>query len=139
MGDGFRIRAKIYPWISVKTVAPLQPKCAFPQTMRSQRNLNDELQYKAKQDLISISKKFSNEILVIWMFLCDKGIAMPQRKFGYFLALTQSVWPFSVLSLALFGFLLKLSSGNLVYHLAVDLVVHHHRTLLCYSSKKLWK
>ena len=91
MGDGFRIRAKIYPWISVKTVAPLQPKCAFPQTMRSQRNLNDELQYKAKQDLISISKKFSNEILVIWMFLCDKGIAMPQRKFGYFLALTQSV------------------------------------------------
>jgi len=59
--------------------------------MRSQRSLNDELQYKAKQDLISISKKISDAVLVIWMFLCDKGIAMPQRKFGYFLALTQSV------------------------------------------------
>jgi len=77
MEDDFRIRAKIYPWISVKTVAPLYPKCAFPQTMRSQRSLNDELQNKAKQDLISISKKISNDILVIWMFLCDKGIAMP--------------------------------------------------------------
>jgi len=100
----------------------------------SKRSLSDELQCKAKQDLISISRKTSNDILVFWMFLRDKGTAMPQRMFGYFLALTQSVWPFSVLSLAIFGFFLKLSSGNLVYHLTFDLVVHHHRTSLCYSS-----
>jgi len=47
------------------------------------------------------------------MFLCDNGMAIPQIKFGFFLAFKQSVWPFSGLFLALFGFLLKFSSGNL--------------------------
>jgi len=42
------------------------------------------------------------------MFLCDKGMALPQIKFVFFLAFRQSVWPF----LALFGFLLKVSSSN---------------------------
>ena len=46
------------------------------------------------------------------MFLCDKGITMPQTKFGLFLVLKYSVWPFSGLWSALFGFLLKFSSGN---------------------------
>jgi len=46
------------------------------------------------------------------MFLCDNGMAIPQIKFGFFLAFKQSVWPFSGLFLALFGFLLKFSSGN---------------------------
>jgi len=32
--------------------------------------------------------------------------------FGFFLAFKQSVWPFSGLFSALYGFLLKLSSGN---------------------------
>jgi len=37
---------------------------------------------------------------------------MPQTKFGLFLVLKYSVWPFSGLWSALFGFLLKFSSGN---------------------------
>jgi len=45
------------------------------------------------------------------MFLCDKGMAIPQIKFGFFLTFKQSVWPFSGLLLALFGFLLNFSSG----------------------------
>jgi len=44
--------------------------------MKSQKYQN-KLQCKAKK-LASILKKLSNEILVISMFLCDKGIAMPQ-------------------------------------------------------------
>jgi len=43
---------------------------------------------------------------------CDKEMAIPQIKFGFFLAFKQSVWPFSGLFSALFGFLLKFSSGN---------------------------
>jgi len=39
-------------------------------------------------------------------------MAIPQIKFGFFLAFKQSVWPFPGLFLALFGFLLKLLSGN---------------------------
>jgi len=46
------------------------------------------------------------------MFFCDKGMAIPQIKFGFFLAFKQSVWPFSGLFLALFGFLSKFSFGN---------------------------
>jgi len=46
------------------------------------------------------------------MFFCDKGIAIPQKRFGFFLAFEQCVWPFFDLFLALFGFLLKFSSGN---------------------------
>jgi len=33
------------------------PKAAISQIMKSQRRISNELQYKAKQDLISISKK----------------------------------------------------------------------------------
>jgi len=43
---------------------------------------------------------------------CFKGIAIPQIKFGFFLAFKQWAWPLSGLFLALFGFLLQLSSGN---------------------------
>jgi len=43
---------------------------------------------------------------------CDKGMAIPQIRFGFFLAFEQYVWPFSDLFLALFGYLLKFSSGN---------------------------
>jgi len=46
------------------------------------------------------------------MFFCDKGIAILRTKFGSFLALKQSVWHFFGLFSALFGFLLKFSSGN---------------------------
>jgi len=59
--------------------------------MKNQRNISNELffrtyqlQYQIKQDLIQISKKICNEILVIKMFLCDKGIAIPQTNFGLF-------------------------------------------------------
>jgi len=45
----------------------------------------NELQHKAKQDLISISKKISKDILVI-EFFCRKVIALPQTKFDFFLA-----------------------------------------------------
>ena len=50
--------------------------------------------------------------LLIHMFVCDKGRAMPQVKFGFFLAFNQFVWLFSGLFLVLFGFLLKFSSGK---------------------------
>jgi len=46
------------------------------------------------------------------MFFGDKGIAIPQLKFGFLLAFKQSIRPFAGLFLALFGFLLKFSSGN---------------------------
>jgi len=39
-------------------------------------------------------------------------MAIPQIKFGFFLAFKQAVYPFSGLFLAFFGFLLKFSSGN---------------------------
>jgi len=65
MGDDFRMGAESYQWISMQTVAPLYPNCAISQTMKSQRSISNELQCKAKQDLISISKKISNDILVI--------------------------------------------------------------------------
>ena len=69
-------------------------------------------QYNAKQDLILILKNISYDVLVIHRFLCDKRMAIPQIKFDFFLAFNPSVWPFSDLFLALFGFLLKFSSGN---------------------------
>jgi len=43
------------------------------------------------------------------MFLCDKGMAIQQINFGFFLAFTQSIWHFSVFFLAFFGFLLNFS------------------------------
>jgi len=69
------------------------------------------LQYNAKQDLILISKKKFWYACNLCVF-CDKGMAIPHIKFGFFLAFKQLVWPFSGLFLALFGFLLKFSSGN---------------------------
>jgi len=42
---------RVQNWISMQTVAPLYPKCAISQTMKSQRGINNEFQYKAKQDL----------------------------------------------------------------------------------------
>jgi len=46
------------------------------------------------------------------MFFCDKGIAIPQVKFGFFSGLQMVGLAFSGLFLALFCFLLKFSSGN---------------------------
>jgi len=80
--------------------------------VKSQRIISNELQYNAKIDLMSKLKKTSYAILVIHMFLCDNGKAIPHIKFGFFLAFNQSVWPFSGFFLALFGFLLKFSSDN---------------------------
>jgi len=56
--------------------------------MKSQRSISSKLQHKVKEGLIRISKKISNDTRVISMFLCDKGIAIPQ-SFGYFLAFKQ--------------------------------------------------
>jgi len=42
--------------------------------------------------LISVSKKISNDIRVIQMFLFDKRIAIPQTKFGFFRTLFSTVW-----------------------------------------------
>ena len=81
------------------------------QTMKSQRSIN-LLKCKTRQDLILISKKFSYDILVIQMFVCDEGIPMPQTKLAFFLSFKPALWPFSGLFAAPFGFLLKLSPGN---------------------------
>jgi len=64
----------------MQTVAPFYPKCAISQTMKSQGR--SVLQYNAKEDLILISKKklFSCNFDVF----CDKGMAIPQIKFGFF-------------------------------------------------------
>jgi len=65
MVDDIRMGAESYRWISMQTVTPLYPKCAVSQTVKSQRSISNELQYNAKQDLISISKKICNDTLVI--------------------------------------------------------------------------
>jgi len=65
MVDHFRMGAESCRWISVQTVAPLHSKCAISQTMKSQRSISNKVQYEAKQDLIWISKKICNDILVI--------------------------------------------------------------------------
>jgi len=53
--------------------------------MKRHRSIRSELQCKAKQDSISISKKLSCDILEIKMFFVRKGIAVPQAKFVFFL------------------------------------------------------
>jgi len=58
-------------------------QCVISLNMKSQRNISNEFQYNPKQDLILISKKTTHDILVILMFLCDKGMAIPQIKFGF--------------------------------------------------------
>jgi len=49
-------------WIRVQTVAPFYPKCAISRTIKIQGR--SVLQYNAKQDLILISKK-KIDILVV--------------------------------------------------------------------------
>jgi len=56
MGDDFHVGAESCRRIGVQIVALFYPKCAFSQTMKSQRS--NELQYNAKQDLIFISDIF---------------------------------------------------------------------------------
>jgi len=87
------------------TVAPFYPKCAISQTMKRQRK--SVLQYMVKQDFILISKKMFFDILNLDIF-CDKGMAIPQIKFGFFLAFKQSVWPVSGLFLAFFWLFIEL-------------------------------
>jgi len=67
MGDDFHMSAESCRWISMQTVAPLYLRYAILQlqTMQSQRSISKELQYKAKLDLIQISKKNFIDILVI--------------------------------------------------------------------------
>ena len=52
-------------WISVQILEPLYPKCAISQTMTSQRNISNDLQYNSRQNSILISKKISDVILVV--------------------------------------------------------------------------
>jgi len=59
MGDDLRMGAKNSSSIIMQTVAPLYLKSAISQTMKSQRNISNELQYNAEQALIFISKKIS--------------------------------------------------------------------------------
>jgi len=49
MGDDFRMGAGRCQWISMQTVTPLYPKCAISQTVKSQRRISNELQYKASK------------------------------------------------------------------------------------------
>jgi len=46
------------------------------------------------------------------MFFVTKEWQYRKQSLSFLLAFKQSVWPFSGLFLALFGFLLKFSSGN---------------------------
>ena len=84
-------RAESCRWIRMQIVSPFYPKCAISQNMKSQGR--SVLQHNAKQDLTLISKKkiFYSYNLDVF---CDKGMAIPQIKFGFFLAFKQSVWPF---------------------------------------------
>jgi len=56
MGDDFRMGPESCRWISMQTMAPLYLTCGTSQTMKSLRSISDELQCKARQNLISISK-----------------------------------------------------------------------------------
>jgi len=49
MGDDFRMGAESCQWISMQIVTPLYPKCAISQTVKSQRSINNELQYKTSK------------------------------------------------------------------------------------------
>jgi len=57
MGDDFRMGAESCRWISVQTVAPCYPKRAISQTIKSQRNISNMLQYNARQDLPQFRRK----------------------------------------------------------------------------------
>ena len=81
--------AERYQWISMQIVAPLYPKCAISQIMKSQKSISNEFQCNAKQNVTLISKK-NSYILVIYVSLCDKRTAIPQIK-SFFLAFKPSV------------------------------------------------
>jgi len=49
MGDDFRMGAESCQRISMQIVTPLYPKCAISQTVKSQRSINNELQYKTSK------------------------------------------------------------------------------------------
>ena len=94
-----RMAAQLLPWDLAK------------QWLEGLARKKEVLQHDAKQDLILVSKK------KIWYscnldVFCGKGMAIPQIKFGFFLAFKQSVWPVFGLFIVLFGFLLKFSSDN---------------------------
>jgi len=58
MGDDFRVGAESCQWISMQTVAPLYPKSAISQTMKSQRSISTALQYKASKIWSKFRRKF---------------------------------------------------------------------------------
>jgi len=64
--------------------------CNFTNHEKSGRSV---LQYNAKQDLILISKRNFLCSCNLDVF-CDRGMAILQIKFGFFLAFEQSAWPF---------------------------------------------
>jgi len=51
MGDNFRMVTEIHRVICIKDLPTLYPKCAISQTMKRQRRISNELQYKAKKDV----------------------------------------------------------------------------------------
>jgi len=63
--NGRHFRTESCQWISIQNVAPIYPKCAISQTTQNQRSISIERQYKAKQDLIQISKKTSYHSFII--------------------------------------------------------------------------
>jgi len=131
MGDDFRIRAKIYPWISVKTFVPKvcistnhekseKLKWWAPVQGQARFNLNFEENFWCCSCNLDVSlwQRNSNATKKVWLFSGLNAIGLT-----FFCSLFSTLW-----------LLLKFSSGNLVYHLVFDLVVHHHRTLLRYLS-----
>ena len=109
IGETFVQKAAECRWISMQTVAPFYQKCANSRTIKSQGR--SVLKYNGKQDLILISKK------KFWCS-CDLDVFVPKEQqyckqsLAFLLAFKQSVWPLFGLFFALFGFLLKFSSGN---------------------------
>jgi len=83
MGDGFHMGAESRQWINMQIVAPLYPKCAISQTTKNQKSISNELQYKAKQDVISISKNISTDTHVVYVSLRQRN-SNTQAKFGFF-------------------------------------------------------
>ena len=67
----------------MQTAAPFYQKCAISRTMKSQGR--SALQYNAKQDLILISKRNFSCSCNLDGF-CERGMAILQTKFGFFLA-----------------------------------------------------
>jgi len=56
MGNDFCMGSESRRWISVQSAVPFYPQCAVSPIMKSQRSIGNEFQFKAKQDVILLSK-----------------------------------------------------------------------------------